>query len=423
MMKKIIFLAFTFLNISAVAQTFTYNGINYKVLDFFPPNVEVGINPNFVGVANIPATVIYNNQTFNVTAVGYSAFADCSGLTSFTIPDSVTYIGMNAFKNCDGLTSLTIPDSVTGINFGAFSYCDNLTTATYPTTATDIASSVFRNCYNLTSFDIPDSVTYIGDCAFSHCSSLMSIDIPNGVHSIWGSAFRYCSGLTSVFIPNSVSYLGQAAFAGCSSLTSVNIPYLVSEIPPYVFSGCTSLTSFIIPDNVTTIQTSAFMYCSGLTSITIPAAVHKIYDKAFYNCFSLTTVNCDIINPLLCQISADSFGGVNQNNCALNVNNASAPAYQTAAVWENFNPINGVLSNNSFVKNNFSIYPNPSTDIINILLDNNLHLEKVNIYNPLGQVVKTSAFAIISTSALARGSYIVEVVTDKGKATKVLLIK
>ena len=28
MMKKIIFLAFTFLNISAVAQTFTYNGIN-----------------------------------------------------------------------------------------------------------------------------------------------------------------------------------------------------------------------------------------------------------------------------------------------------------------------------------------------------------------------------------------------------------
>ena len=89
MIKKIIFLAFTFLNISAVAQTFTYNGINYNILDFFPPKVEVGTNPNFVGVANIPATVMFNNQSYQVTRLGYNAFRNCSGLTSITIPDSV----------------------------------------------------------------------------------------------------------------------------------------------------------------------------------------------------------------------------------------------------------------------------------------------------------------------------------------------
>ena len=44
-----------------------------------------------------------------------SAFSECSGLTSVTIPDSVTSIGDGAFSGCSGLTSVTIPDSVTSI--------------------------------------------------------------------------------------------------------------------------------------------------------------------------------------------------------------------------------------------------------------------------------------------------------------------
>jgi len=57
-------LFFIFLNISAVAQTFNYNGINYNVIDVPNFKVEVGSNQGFVGVANIPATVIYNSQFF-----------------------------------------------------------------------------------------------------------------------------------------------------------------------------------------------------------------------------------------------------------------------------------------------------------------------------------------------------------------------
>ena len=55
-----------------------------------------------------------------VTAIGYSAFSNRTGLTSVTIPDSVKEIGHFAFSNCTGLTSVTIPDGVKEIGGSAF---------------------------------------------------------------------------------------------------------------------------------------------------------------------------------------------------------------------------------------------------------------------------------------------------------------
>ena len=57
--------------------------------------------------------------------IGSSAFENCTGLTSITIPNSVTSIGSGAFWGCDGLTSITIPNSVTSIGEKAFIF-DNL---------------------------------------------------------------------------------------------------------------------------------------------------------------------------------------------------------------------------------------------------------------------------------------------------------
>jgi len=47
--------------------------------------------------------------------------------------------------------------------------------------------------------------------------------------------------------------------------------------------------------------------------------------------------------------------------------------------------LSGVLSSNKFTKANFNIYPNPASDVLNISLENNEILEKVTIYNNLGQ--------------------------------------
>lgn len=62
-----------------------------------------------------------------VTDIGWSAFKDCTNLTSVVVPDSVTSIGQWAFRGCTSLASVTIPDSVISIYSNVFLYCLGLT--------------------------------------------------------------------------------------------------------------------------------------------------------------------------------------------------------------------------------------------------------------------------------------------------------
>lgn len=77
---------------------------------------------------------------------------------------------------------------------------------------------------------------------------------------------------------------------------------------------------------------------------------------------------------------------------------------------------------NEYVSNNFKIFPNPATNILNIILEDNLSLERADIYNNLGQLIKTSYSPVLDISDISSGMYFVEVTTDQGKATKKLII-
>jgi len=85
--------------------------------------------------------------------------------------------------------------------------------------------------------------------------------------------------------------------------------------------------------------------------------------------------------------------------------------------------LSAILSTDKFVLENFNLYPNPSSEIVNINLNENLILQKVNIYNTLGQLVKTGKSNVISVSSLSKGTYYFEIITDKGKGTKTVLVR
>ncbi len=91
-----------------------------------------------------------------VTSIGNSAFYECYGLTSVTIPNSVTNIGRYAFTSCINLTIVMIPSSVTSIGEGAFEGCTSLTGVSFKGNApsyVDVAA--FDNTPSVTIYCLP----------------------------------------------------------------------------------------------------------------------------------------------------------------------------------------------------------------------------------------------------------------------------
>ena len=245
----------------------------------------------------------------SVTTIGYCAFQACTSLTSVTIGDSVTSIGYAAFSNCDnlaefngkfaedngriwvvdgtliafaptGLTEYTIPDSVTTIGEYAFYRCSSLTSVTIGDSVTSIGEYAFHYCSSLTSVTIGDSVITIGLTAFGYCKKLTSVTIGNSVTTIGGHAFECCDSLTSVTIPDSVTTIGFCAFQACTSLTSITIPESVTSIGAYAFQTCTNLTSVyckaIAPP---VLEGDIFRFCKGYV-IFVPTESVSAYKSA-----------------------------------------------------------------------------------------------------------------------------------------------
>ena len=272
----------------------------------------------YTGKVVIPEEVTYMEKTRKVTSIGDYTFANCTNLTSVTIPNTVTSIGEYAFYWCTGLTFISIPNSVTSIGEFAFDNCSGLTSITIPNSVTSISKAAFENCWRLTSIDIPNSVTSIGDGAFQNCSGLTSVTIPNSVTSMGDGAFSYCSVLASVTIPNSVTNIGNYAFYMCSVLASVTIPNSVTNIGDYAFYLCYNLTSITIPNSVKSIGKKAFDEIAVSTIVSLIENPFAIYGSiSSYNTFTLNTFN----------------------NATLYVPTGTINKYKATEGWKDFNNI------------------------------------------------------------------------------------
>lgn len=373
------------LNTSNKTATVTYYSTSYN---------------SYSGQITIPTTITYNDVRYKVTAIGYSAFYNCSGLTSVSIPSSITSIGADAFYNCDKLTSVTIPASVTSIGRGAFNDCDGLTSVTIPASVKKIDYRTFYFCSKLASVSIPSSVTLIENEAFDktpwrtswlaeqqdgpcYINSVLytykgtmpegtSVVVENGTTGIAGGAFNGRSNLVSVDIPQSVTSIGSYAFSGCG-LTSVSLPTALTYLGSAAFLGCTALNTIDIPAFTETGGYSSytspisgyssngnsgyfiFAGCSSLTSATLAEGMTRVYIGMFVDCTNLTTVtlpstitsisasafrNCENLSTVKVGMqepfAIDSEVFTNRFLATLIVPEGCKEAYQNAEFWEDF---------------------------------------------------------------------------------------
>lgn len=308
------------------------DGLAYKILsgttcEVIPYYDDNGQKMPYEGDIVIPEHITYEGQTMTVTAIGESAFSQCTNLRSVEIPNTITEIGIRAFSGCTNLLGIDFPNTVASIGESAFSECSSLTSLDIPSSVTEIKHKTFSGCTSLMSANIPNSVTTIGSYAFSGCSYLLNVDIPNSTTTIDEGAFYGCSEITSMSIPGSVMTIGASAFKDCPIKKLVieeGENTLDIDLNGNAFSGCPietlnmgrnvngslnfrNLSDLIISNSVTEIRLDQFGNCANLISLTIPSSVITIYSTAFFGCSNLKELVLEDGEEGL-KVSSDAFG-------------------------------------------------------------------------------------------------------------------
>lgn len=141
----------------------------------------------------------------NVVKIDKSAFADCDGITSVSIPSSVTEIEESAFIFCSKLEKITLTDNVQRIGVGAF-----FDTAYYNNEKNWQNGVLYIGNHLIVAKNRDTSAPISGTCV-----------IKNGTLTISDSAFSGCSKLTGVVIPKTVRRICCETFFGCSAMKNV----------------------------------------------------------------------------------------------------------------------------------------------------------------------------------------------------------
>lgn len=234
--KKLIIASLVLALVASVFVLFTACGEETEeaVYDYFSfsYNSELsGLVLDSVDVNNLPAAVTIpagyyadgasRDTKFAVVKIADGAFANCTKITSVTLPDTLTIIGDSAFKGCAGLTSINL-DNVKSLGGDAFRNSKKLAAVTFSSDGlTAIPDGAFSGCLALDSVSGTSKIKSIGNSSFGTCNNLrtFSLDL-SALESIGARAFFYM-GLTSFDIPSSCKSVGAGAFEGWTKYQTV----------------------------------------------------------------------------------------------------------------------------------------------------------------------------------------------------------
>lgn len=344
-LHKLLVFALLFVGVitHALAESFTVNGVVYRITDTGVTVNNLAKDNNLNGIVYVPEEVQYGSTTYKVTGIGcfennkdireislpgtiknianwtfyncnnlqtvklgegisyvsFRMFDNCTALKNVSLPNSLQKIGSYAFYGCSSLTSVNIPSSVTTIGYCCFNGCDKLSTIKVspanPYFSTDGKAifnkdkTVLYTAIPVTSYNIPSTVRKLGSSAFNDQKDMTSATLPEGLVSIGSYAFSGCSKLEHLVIPSTVDSIGNHAFNGCSALQQINIPQGIKKLADAVLSG-TGIKTLDIPSSVNHIGMAAFSNCESLQSIKLPKGLTVLNTSLFYGCKQLSDI-------------------------------------------------------------------------------------------------------------------------------------
>lgn len=330
-----------------------------------PCAIEVVYWPAFCDCINLKSVTIPDS----VTKIDSSAFGGCSslealkgnhvsedgrcvvidgelkafiptGLTEYTIPDSVYSIGDYAFYGCGDLTSITIHEDVTKIEESAFCDCSNLKHLTIACEAEVIPESLLAQIESVTLLNVelydycaakqniktisfggeyatPDGRCYIADGKLERFFSrdLTEYAFSEYIIEFSAKALEECKKLKCAKVANMQCYDGlknivsDVRFAGPNASEDGRCYIVDGELVVFSAKG---LTEYTMPNNVTKIGAGVLINCDSLKRLTITNSATTFEPDTFNGCRNLTAlnINCNILKDYWpnCQLTDLTIG-------------------------------------------------------------------------------------------------------------------
>ena len=249
---------------------------------------------NEVTVIPVSVTSKFTNLTAvtlgaEITEIPESAFDGKAKLATVTVNGTLTSIGAFAFRGT-AITEFILNKEITAIGGSAFANCTSLTTVNYNAvnaTGAPSTSLAFTGCSKLKTVTVGGEVTHIPAYLFKNCAALDTLTIGANVTNIGAEAF-YGTAVASLTVPAKVATIGANAFGSCSALATVtyNATNATYEGTTTIFAAASTVT---MGGGVTSIPAYFVKGNTAITTITLPTGVN-VGDYAFQNCTALATI-------------------------------------------------------------------------------------------------------------------------------------
>jgi len=251
-----------------------------------------------------------------VDSIGYSAFQNCTKLTSIELPKVLKAIPDACFSGTR-IRDVVIPASVMSVGNQAFSWNDSIKTVTIedndkPITFSDPYYTTFDNggarytvyvgrnierLFRPSESPFPQATTITWGSMVTAIGSgegrspfLKNAVIGNSVKTVGAEAF-YAAGNNSdtdellITMGANVDSIGYSAFYTCYKLKTIVLPKVLKAIPDNCFNG-TRIKDVIIPASVMSVGDQAFSWNDSIKTIRIEDSDRSItFNDPYYTTF------------------------------------------------------------------------------------------------------------------------------------------
>lgn len=290
------------------------------------------------GKVTVPASIIYNNVSYDVTEIGNYAFQGNTTITEIVLPEGIKTIGADCFERMTKLTKVNIPQTVESI-FRFESSGNGITQneSNYQGGLLIIDNCLLKVKKELTGqVDVPEGTRLVAGYAFSGCKEITRISLPETVIEVGPYAFESCKQLGEINLPKGLKVIHRGTFNSCETLgtSTLTLPESLLEIEDFSFWKTVRLTELRFPEGLRKIGDQAF-WQSGLKRIWLPESVESIGAWAFADLTVLEEVHLAAPDPSAITLGNGVFDSA-PTGAKLYVPYGSRTLYQSAPQWSAF---------------------------------------------------------------------------------------